>query len=284
LALAPEAAAEDLRFTAPTSPAPKDPGRYMLVFRGALGNEGDAVAGRQVVLSSSLVARLIKRRDGTPLRGVDVRAIDVQTGQMLSGGVTDEEGKARLSWIPGRTALFIPSMNVFSMYWAGGSAFSSGLEGARVVQAADVDAQGQVTVAIPVIAAEWPERIEACTERPLFSHAPNGFFRQTTLVSEGVQDLVDVTYGVNLITFVRGDDGAETPLCGSNSTACVDPIAGFVAEDVNRVGQVVGELVRDMRSFHHRTLADLDLRPIGNPICSTEYEEVEVVPVSVVER
>jgi hypothetical protein len=57
-----------------------------------------------------------------------------------------------------------------------------------------------------------------------------------------------------------------------------------VAEDVNRVGQVVGELVRDMRSFHHRTLADLELRPIGNPICSTEYEEVEVLPVSVVER
>jgi hypothetical protein len=284
LALAPEAAADDLRFTSPTSPAPKDPGRYMLVFRGGLGNEADAVAGRQVMISSSIVVRLIKRKDGTPLREFEVQAIDAQTGQMLSGGVTDEEGRARLSWIPGRTALFIPSVNVFSMYWAGGSTFSSGLEGARVVQAADVDAQGQVTVAMPIIAADWPERIEACTERPLFSHAPNGFFRHTVLVSESVQELVDVTYGVNLITFVRGDNGRETTLCGSDSTACVDPIAGFVAEDVNRVGQVVGDLVRDMRSFHYRTLADLELRPIGNPICSTEYEEVEVVPVSVVER
>jgi hypothetical protein len=50
------------------------------------------------------------------------------------------------------------------------------------------------------------------------------------------------------------------------------------------VGQVVGDLVRDMRSLHYRTLTDLDLRAIGDPICLNEYVEVEIVPVTVVER
>jgi hypothetical protein len=283
-ALAPEGTADDLRFAAPTTPAPKDPGRYVLVFRGALGNEPDAVAGKQVAVSSSLVARLLKRKDGTPLRGFDVQAIDVQTGQAVSAGLTDEDGRTRLSWRPGRTVLFIPNVNLFPMYWAGASTFASGVEGARIVQAADRDAQGQVTVVIPVISADWPERIEACTQQPLFSHQPQGFFRQSTPVSDGVVDWVSVTYGVNLITFARRDTGAETTLCGADSPGCINPATGFVAEDVNRVGQTVGDLVRDMRSFHFRTLADPDLRPIGSPICSTEYEEVEVVPVTVVER
>jgi hypothetical protein len=283
-ALAPDATTDDLRFAPPTSPSPKDPGSYMLVFRGALGNEPDAVAGRQVVISSSIVARLIKRKDGTPLRGFGVQAIDVQSGQTISAGVTDEEGKARLTWRPGRTALFIPNVNLFPMYWSGGSAFSSGVEGAHVIQSADVDAQGQVSVVIPVISADWPERIEACTEQPLFTHQPNGFFRHSVLVSENTLDLVDVTYDVNLITFVHRISGAETILCGPDSTSCVDPRTAFVAEDVNRVGQVVGDLVRDMRSLHYRTLTDLDLRAIGDPICLNEYEEIEIVPVTVVER
>jgi hypothetical protein len=283
-ALAPDAATDDLRFAPPTSPSPKDPGSYMLVFRGALGNEPEAVAGRQVVISSSIVARLIKRKDGTPLRGFGVQAIDVQSGQTISAGVTDEEGKARLTWRPGRTALFIPNVNLFPMYWSGGSAFSSGVEGARVIQSTDVDAQGQVSVVIPVISADWPERIEACTEQPLFTHQPNGFFRHSVLVSENTLDLVDVTYDVNLITFVHRISGAETILCGPDSTSCVDPRTAFVAEDVNRVGQVVGDLVRDMRSLHYRTLTDLDLRAIGDPICLNEYEEIEIVPVTVVER
>lgn len=284
LTLAAGAAADDLRFVPPTSPAPKSAGRYVLVFRGSLGSESDAVVGRQVVISSSLVARLMKRKDGTPLRGFGVQAIDVQTGQAVSSGTTDDDGRARLTWSPGRTALFVENVNVFPMYWSGGSAFSSGVEGARVIQNVDIDAQGQVTVLVPVIAADWPERIEACTERPLFSHAPQGFFRQSVVVSDNVQDFVSVIYGVNLITFVRHDSGAETTLCGSDSSACVDPIAGFVAEDVNRVGQVVGDLIRDVRSQHFRTLTDAEGRPIGNPICSNEYEEVEIVPVTVVER
>lgn len=283
-ALAPEGFVDGLRFAAPSSPPPKEPGSYLLVFRGMLGTEPDAVVGKQVVIEAAIVPRLIKRKDGTPFRGSVVQAVDVQTGQVLSSGVTDEEGKARLSWSPGRTALFIPSLNRFPMYWAGGSTFSSGVEGARVIQTTDVDPQGQVTIVIPVISAEWPERIEACTERQLFANAPRGVFQRSVFVSEGVLDWVSVTYGVNLITFVRDDNGRETPLCGDNSQVCVDPIAGFVAEDVNRVGQVVGQLVRDVRSNHFRTLMDPDGRPIGDPICVLAYEEVEVVPVTVAER
>jgi hypothetical protein len=250
-----------------------------------MGGEADAVVGKQVAIEPVIFPRLIKRKDGTPFRGNVVQAIDVGTGQVLSSGLTDEEGKARLSWKPGRTALFIPSVNFFPMFWAGGATFSSGIEGARVVQTTDLDPQRQVTIAIPVISAEWPERIEACTERPLFAHAPNGFFRQSVPVGDGLFDFISITYGVNLITFVRGDNGQELPLCGGEgSTACVDPAAGFVAEDVNRVGQIVGQLVRDMRSNHYRQLIDAESRPIGVPICLNEYEQVEVVPVTVAER
>ncbi len=283
--LAPGELVEGLQLSAPTSPPARDPGKYLLVFRGVMGSEADAVVGKQVLVESVIFPRLIKRKDGTPLPGLAVQAIDVETGQVLSSGLTDDEGKTRLSWKPGRTALFIPNVNRFPMFWAGGATFSSGMEGARVVQTADLDPQRQVTIAIPVIFAEWPERIEACTGKPLFAHAPRGFFQQSVPVADGLLDLVIVTYGVNLITFVRADNGQETPLCGGEgSIFCVDPAAGFVAEDVNRVGQVVGQLVRDMRSTHYRQITDTDLRPIGAPICANEYEEVEVVPVTVAER
>jgi hypothetical protein len=93
-----------------------------------------------------------------------------------------------------------------------------------------------------------------------------------------------VTYGVDLITFIRDDDGQETTLCGDTSPGCVDPIAGFVAEDANRVGEVVGHLMRGMRSNHFRQITDLDLAPIGPPTCLTEYSEVQVIPVTVAEE
>jgi hypothetical protein len=256
----------------------------MLVFRGAMGSEPDAVVGRQVVVQSVLTVRLVKRSDATALREAAVQAIDGETGEVLASGVTDQDGRARLSWRPGRTVLFIPSVNLFPMYWAGASAFTSGIEGGRRIQAADLDPQGQVTVPIPLILATWPERVEVCTEQELFAHVPNGFFQRSVALGDGLLDLVIVTYGVNLITFIRDDDGSETELCGSTSPGCVDPRAAFVAEDVNRVGQVVGRLVRDVRSTHYRQITDVDLRPIGPPTCLTEYAEIEIVPVSVGEQ
>jgi hypothetical protein len=258
----------------------------MLVFRGALGNERDAVVGRQVFIEPMMVVRLIKRIDGTPHRGAAVQAIDVQSGEVLGSGLTDQDGRAELAWRPGRTVLFIPAVNLFPMYWAGAGTFSSSIEGGRIVQTTDIDAQRQVTIPVPLILASWPERIEACTEKPLFAHQPRGVFQQSISLGDGLADFVSITYGVNLITFIRGDNGQETELCGSStSTGCIDPRAGFVAEDVNRVGQVVGRLVRDMFATHIRqVIHEGGGEPVGQPICNTEYAEVEVIPVTVAEE
>lgn len=283
--LAPLGVVEDLNVSPPSSPAAKEPGKYMLVFRGALGSERDAVVGRQVFIDSVIVARLVKRSDGTPHRGAAVQAIDVQSGAILASGITDQDGRAELAWKPGRTVLFIPSVNFFPMYWAGASAFSSRIEGGRIVQTTDLDAERQVTIPVPLILAAWPERIEACTEVPLFTHQPNGFFRRSVPLGDGLADFVSVQYGVNLITFIRDDNGQETELCGNTSLGCVDPRAAFVAEDVNRVGQVVGRLVRDMFARHVRQIINAEGgEPVGQPICDTEYAEVEVVPVTVAEE
>jgi hypothetical protein len=281
--LGPNAFVTDLRVTTPTNPAPKELGKYMLVFRGALGSETDAVVGKQVAIESVLVPRLLKRKDGTPIRGSLIQAIDRVTGQTLSSGTTDQDGKARLTWRPGRTVLFIPDVNVFPMYWAGGALFASQAEGARVIQPADLDAQGQVTITIPVIDAQWPERTEECSGQPQFAHSPQGFFREGTLLPDGTIDLVTVTYGVNLITFIRDDDGRETILCGSDSVQCKTAAAGFVAEDVNHIGQVVGHLVRDLSSGHLRQITNTDGAPLGPPVCFNNYAEADVVAVTVVE-
>jgi hypothetical protein len=283
--LAPLGVVEDLNVSPPSSPPAKEPGKYMLVFRGALGSERDAVVGRQVFIDSVIVARLVKRSDGTPHRGAAVQAIDVQSGAILASGITDQDGRAELAWKPGKTVLFIPSINFFPMYWAGASTFSSHIEGGRIVQTTDLDAQRQVTIPVPLILAAWPERIEACTEVSLFTHQPNGVFRRSVPLGDGLADFVSVLYGVNLITFIRDDNGQETELCGNTSLGCVDPRAAFVAEDVNRVGQVVGRLVRDMFAHHVRQIINAEGgEPVGQPMCDTEYAEVEVIPVTVAEE
>lgn len=284
--LAPSELVEDLRLSAPSDPPAKEAGKYMLVFRGALGSERDAVVGRRVFIEPMMVARLVKRSDGTPHRGTAVQAIDVQNGVVVGSGVTDQDGRVQLAWKPGGTVLFIPAVNFFPMYWAGGSTFSSGIEGGRIVQAADLDAQRQVTIPIPVILAAWPERTESCTNQQLFAHSPRGFFQQTLSLGDGLADLLQVIYGVNLITFIRDDNGHEMALCGADTGfGCVDPRAGFVAEDVNRVGQVVGRLVRDVSSRHTRQVVSAGgLEPIGPATCDNEYAEVEVIPVTVAEE
>ena len=281
--LGPAASMTDLRIIPPTSPASKEPGKYMLVFRGALGGEANAVVGKQVAVDSVLFPRLLKRKDGTPIPGASVQAIDRVTGQALSVGTTDQDGRTQLVWRPGRTVLFIPAVNVFPMYWAGGAQFASAAERGRVVQSVDLDAQGRLTITIPIVDAQWPERTEECSGLPQFAHSPQGFIREGTLLPDGTVDLLTVAYGVNLITFVRDDDGRETILCGSDSVQCKTPAAGFVAEDVNRIGQVVGHLVRDLSSGHLRQITNTDGAPLGPPVCFNNYAETNVVAVTVAE-
>ena len=282
-ALAPGARLTDLQVVAPTSPAPKEPGKYMLVFRGALGAEPDAVAGTQVSIESALFARLLRRKDGMPIRSATVHTIDRATGEPVTIGTTDQDGRVKLIWRPGRTILFIPAVNVFPMYWAGGASFVSAAEGAHLIQAGDLDPQGQVTIPIPIVDAQWPEDVEACTGQPKFAHFPDGLFQESTPRPDGNFDRVNVTYQVNLITFIRDDDGRETILCGIDSGSCPTPAAGFVAEDVNRVGQVVGHLVRDLFSRHVKQIIGPGGSAIGDPVCENEYRESDVVGVTVVE-
>ncbi|HYB71442.1 MAG TPA: hypothetical protein VEH80_12240, partial [Candidatus Bathyarchaeia archaeon] len=282
--VAPLGVVSGLRMSPPDNPPAKTPGAYMLVFRGRLGAEPDAVVAKQVLIESVIFPRLVKRKDGAPLPGITVLAIDAETQQVLSSNVTDPDGRARLIWRPGRTILLIQDVNRFPMYWSGGSAFSSGVEGARVVQVIDLDPQREVTIAIPIISAAWPESVETCSGEPKFAHSPRGFFQSSAQVADDRNERVTVTYRVNLITFIRSDNGQETALCGSDSFQCTDPAAGFVAEDVNRIGQVVGNLVRNLGSNHARQIEELDGTPVGPPVCATEYDEVDVVPVTVAER
>ena len=148
-----------------------------------------------------------------------------------------------------------------------------------------MDAQGVVTVPTAVVSAEWPEQIEPCTGEPKFQQIPNTVRpAKRTEVSEGVFLTISLIYRVNLATFVRSDNGRETVLCGLTSPDCLNPAIGFIAEDVGRVGQVVGQIVRDVYSSHTAMLTDADGGPIGDALCSNEYAEVETVPVSVAER
>jgi hypothetical protein len=281
--LGPFEAVTGLRFSPPAGAMPKDPGKYMLVFRGALGNELGAVVGKQVFIPSVIIIRLIKRKDGTPYQGSIVRTIDTQTQEVLSSGVTDQEGKARLTWKPGRTALFI--LERFPVYWGGEGSFSSRLEEARILRATDVDAEGQLTVALPWITAEWPNRIDACTGYPMYGA---GFLQESFLIDPDRLERVTATYGVIRSTFTRGDTGLEVVLCEGGGQFCFDVDNYLVAEDLNRVGEVVGELVRDVFSVHSRQVFAVVDGIEGNlldTIC-VEYNngEVEVLPVTIGER
>jgi len=281
--LGPFEAVNELRFSPPGTPLPKDPDKYMLVFRGALGNEPDAVVGRQVSIPSVIIVRLVKRKDGTPYHGSTVRTIDTQSQEILSSGTTDEEGKARLTWRPGRTALFI--IERFPVYWGGDGSFSSRLEEAKTLQATDVDAEGTLTVTMPWIVAQWPERIDACTGYPMYGI---GFLQESFLIDSERVEYVTATYGVTRSTFTRSDTGAEVVLCEGGGQSCFDVDGYLVADDLNRVGEVVGELVRDVFSVHSRQIFAVVNGIEGNlldTIC-VEYNngEVEVLPVTIGER
>lgn len=283
--LAPGGFVGDLRFRAPSNPPPREPGKYMLAFRGVLGHEADAVIGKEVFIPSAIEVRLVKRSDGTPYPGSLVKTIDVDTREELASATTDPDGIAKLLWKPGKTALFM--VRQFPVYWAGEGAFASSLESARVLQATDVDHEGRLTVPIPLIAAEWPDREDACTGYPVFTNFRNAT-QQDTFLLDGSRILYVVAfYGVSRIAFTRTGTATEVVVCdvGTFCASGVDHL--LVAEDLNRVGQVIGELVRDVSSVHSRQIFTMEDGAVGDlleTLCVQYHGEVETLPVTLGER
>ena len=46
-----------------------------------------------------------------------MQAIDMQNGAVLASGLTDQDGRCGAGLEPCLTVLFIPSVNLFPMYW-----------------------------------------------------------------------------------------------------------------------------------------------------------------------
>jgi hypothetical protein len=292
--LGPSAAVSDLRFPPPDSPAPQVPEKYMLVFRGALGGEADAVAGTEVFIPSVIVVRLVKRSDGTPYQGVLAKTIDAGTREVLASGTTDQNGEATLQWRPGRTALFVgaraavSTVNGFPIYWAGESGFADDLGDAKILRANDVDAQGVLRVAIPFIAADWPEPVDACTGFPLLTIrrelSIDGFSLDPARI-----EVVTAWYFLRRATFTRDDSGEEVVLYGEETQFQRNDVEQHLnAADLNRVGQVIGTLVWDSWAVHSRQVFAVDEWGVTGDLLETlcvEYPDaVETAPVAIVER
>ncbi len=292
--LGPSAAVSDLRFPPPTDPVPRVPGKYALVFRGRLGAEVDAVAGAEVHIPSVVIVHLVKRSDGTPYQGTLAKTIDVNTQEILAAGTTDQNGKVRLIWRPGRTALFVanrstfPVVNRFPIYWAGGESFAGELAGARIIQASEVDAQGVLRVAIPLIATEWPERVSACSGFPLLTMLRSTSEESVFLDPERIE-LATASYQQWRATFTRNDSQEEIVLYTDEMpTQGGHPDLYLVAEDLNRVGQAVGVVMWDSEASHQRAVYEVnEAGALGNPLeflCGEYVSEVEEAAVTIAER
>jgi hypothetical protein len=288
VALAPSGFARDLRFPAPTVPAPKERDRYMLVFRGRLGDELEAVAAKEVSIPSVIVVRLVKRSDGTPYPGTVVRTIDAQTGNLIDEGVTDADGAARLRWRPGRTVLFM--IRQFPVYWGGDGQFSSSQDGARVLQVTDVDAQGELRVPIPLLVGEWPEATDPCTGYDAHTNHNNAVIQESFMLDGDRTLYVTAFHTVDRVSFTRSDTGVDTLLCSRPLGTCVSSVEQqFVAEDLNRVGQLVGDLSRDAWSVHSRQIFALTedgfVGDLLETLCVTQHDgRGQVLPVTIGER
>ncbi len=277
-----------LRFQAPVAPPPREPDRYVLVFRGRMGDEADAVAAKAVVVPSVIVVRLVRRSDGAPYPGTRVSTVDAATGAVLDEAVTDTAGAARLKWRPGRSALFM--IRPFPVYWAGQGRFAGTRDGARAVQAADLDAEGRLVVPIPLLAADWPEATDPCTGYAVHSNHDNAVIEEGFPLEGNRLLLVTAFHAVERVSFTRDDTGVEVVLCSRELSSCLSSVEEhFVAEDLNRVGQVVGALGRDAFSVHSRQVFALSedgvMGDLLETICVTQNDgRGQVLPVTIAER
>jgi len=269
----------------PTRPRPKVPDKYMLVFRGRLGGEAAAVAGAEVFVESVVVVHLVRRKDGAPMTGVAVKTIDVETGATIASGVTGTDGKVRLRWRPERSTVF--AGNRIPAYWAGSEKFAGEFEAAKVVAAGDIDAEGVLRIAIPLIDGEVPVQVSACTGFPRLGFPPRVYNDSFFLDSQHIETRIGVN-GVREATFTRSGTDEMTEIC-SEDGGCMGLDQVFVAEDLGRVGESVGTLEWDATSTQQTVRYALkedgsidDEHPVY--VCTENDEGTQTGPVTVVER
>ncbi len=280
VSLAPGEAVDDLRFQPPTDPAPQDPARYMMVFTGSLGSEPDAVLGRVVRLPSVMTARLLRHLDGMPYPSLTVRTVDVRTNVDIDESVTAADGTAELQYLPGHTALVVEDAgNVIGpMFWVGDVKFSRTSAGAKRIAAADLDPEGRLTVPIAFLRIDWSEEVEPCTGHSVFSSLAE--FVQNAVPNPDGAEIRSSMYIIYEQTFTYADTGLEIPYGLANHPEVVRSL--IVPEATGRIGGVVGHIHRHVYSQHNRVQVDAEGRPISF-FCLNEYEDVQTLPVTIVE-
>jgi hypothetical protein len=176
------------------------------------------------------------------------------------------------------------------VYWGGEGQFSSSQAGARVLHAADVDAQGELRVPIPLLAGEWPEAADPCTGYAVHTNHNNAVFQESFLLDGNRTLYVTSFHSVERVSFTRSDTGVDTLLCSRQLGTCVSSVEQqFVAEDLNRVGQLVGDLSRDAWSVHSRQIFALTedgfVGDLLETLCVTQNDgRGQVLPVTIGEQ
>jgi hypothetical protein len=282
---------DDLRFDPPTEPKPKVPEKYTLVYRGTLGTEADAIAGAVVFIESRMIVQVNKRSDGTPFVGVRVRTWNFETGEEVGSGTTDADGKVWTRWRPGTTVVSL-QYEFPHAYWAGADVFTAAIGAARVVRSDDLDVDGILRISLPRIDAEVPAGLSSCTGFPVYTF-PGTRYHESFMMDP---DHVLRKSGWNGITpdgarVTRSDTGEVYMLCGTDMF-CPFPRHFFLAEDLNRIGEVIGTIEWDAVGAHQVTVYPLN--PDGSidedhpsDICGhqTEHDPVpQTGVVKIVER
>jgi len=224
--------------------------------------------------------RTLRHAGGAPNRGVTVQTIELGKAIPIDLGVTDSNGEARLRWHPGKTTLLLTNRGVpvGPMYWKGGLNFSLSADGAKALQLSDVDGGGVLTVVLPSLRLSWPDDVDSCTGDLVFSNQTL-FKRNAFPVPVGLE-VVTSSYTANSVIFSPGPLARDLV---PDTELDYDRMSGvLVPEALGHIGEVVGDLERDVSSIHNRIDTDLDGRPI-EVICAKEYAAVQTLPVSIVE-
>lgn len=286
--------AQGLRFVPPTNPAPKDPDKYLAVFEGVLGDERDAVAAKgEVLLPSVLKIRLIKRKDGVPLKSVKIETVETGTGETIAQTRTVSDGTATVKWKPGGTILkidptiesFLPQVRA-PMYWAGAGKFTRTAEAAKTIAPADLNEQQELRILVPVVLPKVVVPVDTCTRQGIKQLCPAGAVCEDEMpvVPLGPNEILFDDRGTILASrFIRVDTGEEVVLFNSDIYVPRGLIQdALYPEDLSTVGAVVGKVVTHFSGLYILDLVDEDGDPIAR-LCDTYYNQENTLPVTLVE-